>query len=123
MKILADLITTKYKHNMENQSNIEALKAMGYKEQRCNVADLYDIPSNHETKAKILPIQRVRRMLRLDTKKLYKKRVYVANLGGKYWYTAEVRRLGFLWRGKWKELTPTMQPTYEDAVKLFSNYA
>jgi len=108
---------------MKSQSNIEALKAMGYKEPKCNIADLYDTPDNHKSKAKILPIFSVRRMLRLDTKKMYEKRVYVANLGGQFWYTAEVRRLGFLWRGKWKELKPAMQPTYENAVRLFSNYA
>jgi len=41
---------------MVKQSNIEALKAMGYEEPKCNVADLYDTPDNNKIKAKILPI-------------------------------------------------------------------
>jgi len=78
---------------------------------------------NDDASENTLPIDIVRRMLRLDSKKLYEKRIYVSNSGGEWWYTAEVRRLGFLWRSRWRELTPTMQPTYKDAEKLFRNYA
>jgi len=78
---------------------------------------------NADASKNTLPIDIVRRMLRFNNKKLYEKRIYVSNLGGEWWYTAEIRRLGFLWRGRWKELLPSMQPTYKDAEKLFRNYA
>lgn len=54
-------------------------------------------------------------------KKLYEKRIYICKLSGKYWYTAEARRLGFLWRGKWKEVSPALQPNYESAEKLLND--
>ena len=57
-----------------------------------------------------------------ENKKLYEKKIYVQKLGCRYWYTAEVRRLGFLWRGKWREVSPAMQATYEDAELLLSNF-
>jgi len=78
---------------------------------------------NVDASKNTLPIDIVRRTLRLDNKKLYEKRICVSNSGGEWWYTAEIRRLGFLWRGRWKELLPAMQPTYKDAEALFRNYA
>jgi len=33
-------------------------------------------------------------------------------------YTAQYRRVYFLFRGRWKNLTPQWQPTYEDAEAL-----
>ena len=41
---------------------------------------------------------------------------------GKYWYTAWVRKVFFLWRSRWIQLTPIMQPSYEDAEDLFYKY-
>ncbi len=50
------------------------------------------------------------------------KRVYVIKLQDEYFYTAAIRKVGFLWRGKWKELTPMMQSNYEDAFNLANDY-
>lgn len=68
---------------MGNQSNIEALKAMGYEEPEYNIADLYDTPDNHESKAKNLPIFSVAGMFfnRL------------AHVGKKYYYGRMARWL------------------------------
>jgi hypothetical protein len=37
---------------------------------------------------------------------------------GDYWYTAQKRKVYFLFRGFWKNITPLMQPTYQDALDL-----
>lgn len=52
----------------------------------------------------------------------YEKRICVIKLQKEYFYTAFVRRRGFLWRGRWKELTPIMQPSYDDALNLTNDY-
>ena len=35
-----------------------------------------------------------------------------------YSYTAQVRKFGLFWRGKWKTLTPMEQSTYDKARTL-----
>lgn len=40
------------------------------------------------------------------------------SVDGRYWYTLWYRKMYFLFRGRWKEIYPTNQPTYEDAINL-----
>jgi hypothetical protein len=53
---------------------------------------------------------------------VYEKRICVIKLQGEYFYTASIRKRGFLWRGIWKELTPTMQSSYEGAFELTKRF-
>lgn len=66
--------------------------------------------------------QYIKDIFNINSEKIYDKRIYVYKLGNDYWYTTEVRRLGFLWKSRWKELTPIMQPNYKSAEDLFINY-
>ena len=87
---------------MGNQSNIEALKAMGYKDYLN--AMLQTCTTNQITikvrLLKILPIFSVRRMLRLNTKKLIRKKsICIQDVGSvSFGIPQKSRRLGFLWR-------------------------
>lgn len=35
-----------------------------------------------------------------------------------YWYTAQKRRIYFLFKGFWKDIMPCMQSSYQDALDL-----
>lgn len=37
---------------------------------------------------------------------------------GKLWFTAQKRKVHMFFRGRWKDITPIMQPTFEDAEAL-----
>ena len=41
---------------------------------------------------------------------------------GHIWYTAWIRRSRFLWRGRWKMLTPIYLSTYGEAAGLTARY-
>jgi len=40
----------------------------------------------------------------------------------RYFYTAQVRRIGFLWRSRWRTITPTHQPTMREAQVQIDAY-
>jgi len=47
--------------------------------------------------------------------------VVLKDLGNHYWYTAQVRKIYFLFRSGWKDLLPANQPSYEKANLLITN--
>jgi len=53
---------------------------------------------------------------------MYEKKITVKKYQNSYWYTAEVRRFYFLLRGRWKEIIPVEQPTFEDAERQLNNF-
>ena len=44
--------------------------------------------------------------------------IIVTQLGQDLFYTAKTRRIFFLFRGKWKYLTPMCLPSYREANEL-----
>lgn len=45
--------------------------------------------------------------------------IIINRASGKLWFTAQKRKVHMFFRGRWKDITPIMQPTFEDAENLF----
>lgn len=58
----------------------------------------------------------------MKTLSKYEGKVTVIRIGHDYFYTLELRRIWFLFRGRWKKVSPEHQPTYEKALKLGHKY-
>lgn len=39
----------------------------------------------------------------------------VMEINGELWYTAQFRKVHFLWRGRWQDITPKWHRDFEDA--------
>jgi hypothetical protein len=113
---------------LKNMQNPLSIAEQYERSQKLNTKDDLEcaMETPPDTERSNCTIYGVRCMLRslFSSKKLYETKISVLKVGlaNEYFYTAEIRRVYFLLRGKWRQLTPMMQSTYEDAEKLLRNY-